>query len=138
MTVKFATDKAIESFDTVKTLGTLNFLEAILSMRWEDYVEEGTGEEKRRETSDVDYVDVKLYSSAVNGDITVTVPPEAKVAQMTPEKNYNDEVVLVTPTARFWSNSEIINNRRVITSGVKIRATDIVLANQKQEPKKEG
>ena len=138
MTVKFATDKVIESFDTNKTLGTLNFLESLPFMRWEDYVEEGTGEEKRRETTDIDHVDVKLYSSAVNGDITVTVPPEAKVAQMTPEKNYNDEVVLVAPTARFWSNSEIINNRRVITSGVKIRATDIILANQKQEPKKEG
>ena len=138
MTVKFATDKVIESFDTNKTLGTLNFLESLPFMRWEDYVEEGTGEEKRRETTDIDHVDVKLYSSAVNGDITVTVPPEAKVAQMTPEKNYNDEVVLVAPTARCWSNSEIINNRRVITSGVKIRATDIILAIQKQEPKKEG
>lgn len=138
MPVKFATDKVIENFDTVKTLGTLNFLEAIPFMHWKDYVEEGTGEEKRRETSKVEYVNVKLYSSAVNGDITVTVPPEAKVAQMTSDKNYNDEVVLVAPTARFWSNSEIINNRRIITSGVKIRATDIILANQKQEAKKEG
>ena len=138
MTVKFATDKTIESFDTEKTLGTLNFLEAIPSMKWEDYVEEGTGEEKRRETSEVEYVDVKLYSSAVNGNITVTVPPHAKVAQMASEKDYNAEVVLVAPTARFWSNSEIINNRRIVTSGVKLRATDIVLANQKSEPKKEG
>ena len=45
MPVKFATDKVIENFDTVKTLGTLNFLEAIPFMHWEDYVEEGTGEE---------------------------------------------------------------------------------------------
>ena len=106
-------------------------------MKWEDYLEEGTGEEKRRETDEVDYVDVKLYSSAVNGDITVTVPPEAKVAQMTAEKNYNDEVTLVAPTARFWSNSETINNRRVLTSGVKLRAKDVVLVG-KPEPKKEG
>lgn len=136
MTVKFAAD-VIETFDTAKTLGTLNFLEALPNMKWEDYLEEGTGEEKRRETDEVDYVDVKLYSSAVNGDITVTVPPEAKVAQMTAEKNYNDEVTLVAPTARFWSNSETINNRRVLTSGVKLRAKDVVLAG-KPEPKKEG
>ena len=110
MTVKFAAD-VIETFDTTKTLGTLNFLEAIPFMHWEDYVEEGTGEEKRRETDKVDYVDVKLYSSAVNGDITVTVPPEAKVAQMTAEKNYNEEVTLVAPTARFWSNAENINKK---------------------------
>lgn len=38
MTVKFAAD-VIETFDTVKTLGTLNFLEAIPFMHWEDYVE---------------------------------------------------------------------------------------------------
>ena len=43
MTVKFAAD-VIETFDTTKTLGTLNFLEAIPFMHWEDYVEEGTGE----------------------------------------------------------------------------------------------
>lgn len=80
---------------------------------------------------------MKLYSSAVNGDITVTVPPEAKVAQMTAEKNYNDEVTLVAPTARFWSNAETINNRRITTSGVKLRAKDVVLVG-KPEPKKEG
>ena len=117
MTVKYATD-VIETFDTEKTLGTLNFLETILHKKWEE-------------------VDVKLYSSAVNGDITVTVPPEAKVAQMTAEKNYNDEVVLVAPTARFWTNTEIINGNRVVSSGVKIRAKDVSLLN-KPEAKKEG
>ena len=49
MTVKYATD-VIETFDTEKTLGTLNFLETILHKKWEDYVDEATGEEKRRET----------------------------------------------------------------------------------------
>lgn len=136
MTVKYATD-VIETFDTEKTLGTLNFLETILHKKWEDYVDEATGEEKRRETDFVEEVDVKLYSSAVNGDITVTVPPEAKVAQMTAEKNYNDEVVLVTPTARFWTNTETINGNRVVSSGVKIRAKDVSLLN-KPEAKKEG
>jgi CxxC motif-containing protein len=72
---------------------------------------------------------VKIYSSAAGGIITVTVPPEAKVIQLTPEKNYNDEVKLVAPTARFWSNSEVINGRRVVTSGVKIRAKDVVVSN---------
>ena len=136
MTVKYATD-VIETFDTEKTLGTLNFLETILHKKWEDYVDEATGEEKRRETDLVEEVDVKLYSSAVNGDITVTVPPEAKVAQMNAEKNYNDEVVLVAPTARFWTNTEIINGNRVVSSGVKIRAKDVSLLN-KPEAKKEG
>lgn len=136
MTVKYATD-VIETFDTEKTLGTLNFLETILHKKWEDYVDEATGEEKRRETDLVEEVDVKLYSSAVNGDITVTVPPEAKVAQMTAEKNYNDEVVLVAPTARFWTNIEIINGNRIVSSGVKIRAKDVSLPN-KPEAKKEG
>lgn len=136
MTVKYATD-VIETFDTEKTLGTLNFLETILHKKWEDYVDEATGEEKRRETDLVEEVDVKLYSSAVNGDITVTVPPEAKVAQMTAEKNYNDEVVLVAPTARFWTNTEIINGNRVVSSGVKIRAKGVSLLN-KPEAKKEG
>ncbi|KJU96480.1 DUF961 family protein [Streptococcus gordonii] len=136
MTVKYATD-VIETFDTEKTLGTLNFLETILHKKWEDYVDEATGEEKRRETDFVEEVDVKLYSSAVNGDITVTVPPEAKVAQTTAEKNYNDEVVLVTPTARFWTNTETINGNRVVSSGVKIRAKDVSLLN-KPEAKKEG
>ncbi len=64
MTVKYATD-VIETFDTEKTLGTLNFLETILHKKWEDYVDEATGEEKRRETDLVEEVDVKLYSSAV-------------------------------------------------------------------------
>ncbi|MDW7798753.1 DUF961 family protein [Streptococcus canis] len=137
MTVKFA-NNLIETFDTAKTVGTLNFLEAIAVMKWEDYVDESTGEEKRRETSDVDYVDVKLYSSAVNGDITVTVPPQAKVAQMTAEKNYNDEVTLVSPTARFWTNTETINGRRMTVSGVKLRAKDIVpVTTAKPETKKE-
>ena len=136
MTVKYATD-VIETFDTEKTLGTLNFLETILHKKWEDYVDEATGEEKRRETDLVEEVDVKLYSSAVNGDITVTVPPEAKVAQMTAEKNYNDEVVLVAPTARFWTNTEIINCNRIVSSGVKIRAKYVSLPN-KPEAKKEG
>lgn len=136
MTVKYATD-VIETFDTEKTLGTLNFLETILHKKWEDYVDEATGEEKRRETDLVEEVDVKLYSSAVNGDIAVTVPPEAKVAQMTAEKNYNDEVVLVAPTARFWTNTEIINGNRIVSSGVKIRAKDVSLPN-KPEAKKEG
>ena len=136
MTVKYATD-VIETFDTEKTLGTLNFLETILHKKWEDYVDEATGEEKRRETDLVEEVDVKLYSSAVNGDITVTVPPEAKVAQMTAENKYNDEVVLVDPTARFWTNTEIINGNRVVSSGVKIRAKDVSLLN-KPEAKKEG
>ena len=136
MTVKYATD-VIETFDTEKTLGTLNFLETILHKKWEDYVDEATGEEKRRETDLVEEVDVKLYSSAVNGDITVTVPPEAMVAQMTAEKNYNDEVVLVAPTARFWTNTEIINGNRIVSSGVKIRAKDVSLPN-KPEAKKEG
>ena len=75
MTVKYAAD-VIEKFDTDKTLGTLNYLDTILVHRWEDYVDEAGGE-KRRETDDIESVDVKLYSSSVNGDITVTVPPEA-------------------------------------------------------------
>ena len=136
MTIKYA-DDVIEKFDTDKTLGTLNYLDTILVHRWEDYVDEA-GEEKRRETDDIESVDVKLYSSSVNGDITVTVPPEAKVAKMTAEKNYNEEVTLVAPTARFWSSTDIVNDRRVVTSGVKIRATDIVPSRKSDQPKKEG
>ncbi|AXQ77766.1 DUF961 domain-containing protein [Streptococcus chenjunshii] len=135
MAIKYAAD-VINKFDVVKTLGTLNFLENVPVKRWEDYVDENTGEERRRETDIVDYIDVKLYSSVVNGNITVTVSPEAKVAQMTPEKNYNDVVNLVNPTARFWSNSEVVNNRRVVTSGVKLRAADVVRADSKDKQEK--
>lgn len=128
MTLKYAAD-VIEKFDLDKTFGTLNFLETVPIMKWEDYLDESTGEEKRRETDELEALDVKIYSSAAGGIITVTVPPEAKVIQLTPEKNYNDEVKLVVPTARFWSNSEVINGRRVVSSGVKIRAKDVVVSN---------
>lgn len=136
MTIKYAAD-VIETFDTDKTLGTLNYLDTMLNHRWEDYIDE-SGDEKRRETDDVESVDVKLYSSSVNGDITVTVPPEARVAKMTAEKNYNEEVTLVAPTARFWTSSDIVNDRRVVTSGVKIRATDVIPAKKPDQSKKEG
>ncbi|ARS61681.1 DUF961 domain-containing protein [Streptococcus mutans] len=128
MTLKYTAD-VIEKFDLDKTFGTLNFLETVPIMKWEDYLDESTGEEKRRETDELEALDVKIYSSAAGGIITVTVLPEAKVIQLTPEKNYNDEVKLVAPTARFWSNSEVINGRRVVTSGVKIRAKDVVVSN---------
>lgn len=141
MSLKLVTDNVVEKIDIAKTFGTLNYLDTLLVKKWEDYVDED-GEEKRRETEEVDYVDVRLYSSAVNGDITVTVPAGASVSAMTPEKNYNEEVVLLNPTARFWSNREVINNRRIVTTGVKIRVTDVVSKDKAgqvgQQPKSQN
>lgn len=135
MSLKIVADNAVEKMDIERTFGTLNYLDSVLIHKWEDYVDDN-GEEKRRETDEVEHVDVRLYSSAVNGDITVTVPAEASVALMTSERNYNEEVVLVNPTARFWSNREQVNGRTMLVSGVKVRATDVVSKHKANNPSK--
>lgn len=141
MSLKLVDNKVVEKMDVTKTFGELRLLEVEPVKVWEDYVDEN-GEEKRRETDVIEAYDVRLFSTVAGDEFIVTVPADATAATLTSEANYDDQVVLVDPTARFWSNTEIINNRRVVTTGVKVRATDVLLQEKNNQsanqPPKDG
>lgn len=143
MSIKFGSFEDIKSFDKVKTIGKLSFLEVVPRYRFEDTVDSETGEMKTMPTDDIEEYDILCYSTVAKGNITITVPASSKGVEVDSDKAYRKPVEFSDLTGRLWSRREKrMNNNREITvhtSGTKFRASDFTVdLGTQSQPKQEN